>query len=44
MRILFCIDSLNGGGAEKLLFRYVNILKRYIDCDITLFVLVDDKN
>lgn len=39
MRILFCIDSLNGGGAEKLLFRYVNILKRYIDCDITLFVI-----
>lgn len=28
MRILFCIDSLTGGGAEKLLPRYIDILKK----------------
>ncbi len=39
MRILFCIDSLTGGGAEKLLLRYIDILKKNIDCDITLFII-----
>ncbi len=39
MRILFCIDSLTGGGAEKLLIRYIDILKKHIDCDITLFII-----
>lgn len=39
MHILFCIDSLTGGGAEKLLLRYINILKKHIDCDITLFIV-----
>lgn len=39
MRILFCIDSLTGGGAEKLLLRYIDILKKNINCDITLFII-----
>lgn len=39
MRILFCIDSLSGGGAEKLLLRYIHILTEHYNCDITLFVI-----
>lgn len=39
MRILFCIDSLTGGGAEILLLRYVDIIKKQWKCDITLFVI-----
>lgn len=39
MKILFCIDSLTGGGAEKLLLRYIKILQKNFLCDITLFVI-----
>lgn len=37
--ILFCIDSLNGGGAEKLFLRYINILNYNRDVRITILVL-----
>ena len=38
-RILFCIDTLNGGGAEKLLLRYIDILSNHRDYHVTLLVL-----
>lgn len=38
-RVLFCIDTLNGGGAEKLLIRYVNVLNKNREINITLLVL-----
>lgn len=37
--VLFCIDSMNGGGAEKLLLRYMKILKSSGRYDITLCVI-----
>ena len=37
--LLFCIDTLNGGGAEKLLLRYIEILNKNRHVNITLLVL-----
>lgn len=37
--VLFCIDTLNGGGAEKLLIRYVKLLNSAKDINITVLVL-----
>lgn len=37
--ILFCIDTMNGGGAEKLLLRYINLLLHEGKYRVTLYII-----